>query len=49
MLLSFLSSPLDVEAITGVFARNSLGPLSFALVLAISLNNQQVRELPRET
>lgn len=43
MLLAYLSRNMDVFAVTLVFARNSLGAVAFALAIAISLNNQQLR------
>lgn len=42
-LMATLSQALDIGAITWIFARTAAGLFAFALVLAISLNDEQKR------
>lgn len=42
-LLAFTSRGFDFAVITGLFLRNSAGAVTFALALAISLNNELLR------
>lgn len=47
LLLAYLSATFDIAVITGLFLRNSGGAVTFALALAISLNNEQLRGLQK--
>jgi len=47
LLLAYLSTRFEIAVVTGLFLRNSGGAVTFALALAISLNNEQLRGLQK--